>query len=228
MAGLHADVRAGARDVAPTLPAVLPFGIVVGAAAVDVGLSAIEALGMSVIVFAGASQLAAIALIGAGAPAFVVVITALVINLRHVMYSASLEPRYRDEALGWRASIAYLLVDQVFVMAALKFGADESVNRRWYFLGLGLPVWVTWVIGTAAGAVAGTAVPAWLPLDFAVPMVFLALLAPAVESRARAAAALAGGVLAVAGTGLPLNLGLLAGAVGGIAAGVLVDGWWGS
>lgn len=228
MAGLHADVRAGARDVAPTLPAVLPFGIVVGAAAVDVGLSAIEALGMSVIVFAGASQLAAIALIGGGAPAFVVVLTALVINLRHVMYSASLEPRYRDEGLGWRASIAYLLVDQVFVMAALKFGADESVNRRWYFLGLGLPVWITWVIGTAAGAVAGTAVPAWLPLDFAVPMVFLALLAPAVESRARAAAALAGGVIAVAGTGLPLNLGLLAGAVGGIAAGVLVDGWWGS
>jgi len=226
MAGLHADFRAGARDVAPTLPAVLPFGIVAGAAAVDVGFSAIEALGLSVIVFAGASQLAAIALIGAGAPAFVVVLTALVINLRHVMYSASLEPRYRDQSLGWRASIAYLLVDQVYVMAALRFDADASVDRRWYFVGLGIPVWATWVVGTAAGVVGGQALPAWLPLDFAVPMVFLALLAPAVENRARAAAALAGGGIAVVGTGLPLNLGLLVGAVGGIVAGVVVDGWW--
>lgn len=228
MAGLHADFRAGARDVLPTLLAVVPFGLVAGAAAVDVGFSLAEALGLSVVVFAGASQLAAIALIGAGAPVAVVVLTALVINLRLVMYSASIAPNYRDVPRRWRALVAYLLVDQAYVMAALKFDADRSVDRRWYFLGLGVPIWLTWVASTAVGAVAGTAVPAWLPLDFAVPMVFLALLVPAVDDRARGAAAAVGGVVAVAGAGLPLNLGLLAGAVGGIAAGLLTERRWDS
>lgn len=222
---LHPDFRAGARDVASTLLAVFPFGLVVGATAIDVGLSAVEALGMSVVVLAGASQLAAIALIGAGAPAVVVVLTALVINLRHLMYSASLEPYYRDEPVRWRAPISYLLVDQVFVMAALKFDADGTVDRRWYYFGLGVPLWLTWVAGTAFGALAGAALPAWLPLEFAVPMVFLALLAPAVDDRPRAVAALVGGVVAVAGAGLPLNLGLPAGAVSGVVAGVLADSW---
>lgn len=226
MTGLPADFRAGVRDVAPTLLAVLPYGLVAGAAAVDVGLSLAEALGLSVVVFAGASQLAAIALLGAGAPAVVVVLTALVINLRLVMYSASIAPFYRDEPVRWRAPIAYLLVDQLYVMAALKFDADGSVDRRWYVLGLGVPIWLTWVAGTATGAVAGTAVPAWLPLDFAVPMVFLALLVPAVGGRARGAAAVVGGAVAVAGAGLPFNLGLLAGAVGGVAAGLTATGWW--
>lgn len=225
---LHPDFRAGARDVAPTLLAVVPFGLVAGAAAVDVGLSVVEALGMSVVVFAGASQLAAIALIGAGAPAFVTVLTALVINLRLVMYSASIAPRYREEPLRWRVPIAYLLVDQLYVMAALKFDADESVDRRWYVLGLGIPIWLTWVAGTAAGAVAGATVPAWLPLDFAVPMVFLALLVPAAGDRPRGVAAVVAGSVAVAGAGLPLNLGLLAGAASGIAAGLAADRRWGS
>lgn len=225
MAGVPADFRAGALDVAPTLLAVVPFGLVAGAAAVDVGFSLVEALGLSVVVFAGAAQLAAIALLGAGAPVAVVALTALVINLRLVMYSASIAPHYRDEPLRWRAPIAYLLVDQVYVMAALKFDADRSVNRRWYLLGLGIPVWFAWVAGTAIGAVAGTAVPAWLPLDFAVPMVFLALLVPAIDDRARAVAAVVGGAGALVGAGLPFNLGLLAGAVSGVAAGLLA-GWW--
>jgi 4-azaleucine resistance transporter AzlC len=226
MPSLHPDFRAGVRDVAPTLPAVVPYGLVAGAAAVDVGLSAVEALGMSVIVFAGASQLAAIALLGAGAPAVVVVLTALVVNLRLVMYSAAMAPSYREERLGWRATIAYLLVDQLYVMAALRFDVDETVDRRWYVLGLGIPIWLTWVVGTAAGALAGASVPTWLPLDFAVPMVFLALLVPAVGDRSRGAAAAVAGGLAIAGAGLPYNLGLLAGAVGGVGAGLLADRWW--
>ena len=226
MPGLPADFHAGARDVAPTLLAVFPFGIVAGAAAVDVGFSLLQALGMSVIVIAGASQLAAIAVLGAGAPAVVVVFTALVINLRHLMYSASLAPEYRDEPVRVRAPVAYLLVDQVFVMAAIKFDADAAVDRRWYYFGLGVPIWLTWVAGTAVGAVAGAAVPAWLPIEFAVPMVFLALLAPAVDDRPRAVAAVVGGTVAVAGAGFPLNLGLPAGALGGVLAGVVADSWW--
>ena len=226
MVGLPPSFRSGVVDGAPTLVAVFPFGIVAGAAAVDVGLSVVEALGMSIIVLAGASQLAAIALIGAGAPAVVVVVTALIINLRNLMYSASLEPYYREIKLRWRAAVAYLLVDQVYVLSALTFEADPSTDRRWYALGLGIPIWLTWVAGTAVGAVAGTALPGWLPLEFAVPMVCLALLAPAVDDRPRAVAALVGGVVAVAGTGLPLNLGLPAGAAAGVAAGLLAERWW--
>jgi 4-azaleucine resistance transporter AzlC len=226
MRPLPPDFRAGVRDVAPTLPAIVSFGVVVGAAALAIGLSLVQALGLSVVVFAGASQLAVIGLLGAGAPLAVVVSTALVINLRMVMYSAGLAPYFREEPVRWRAPIAYLLVDQGYVMAALRYDADEAVDRRAYYFGLALPIWVTWVVGTVTGALVGTALPGWVPLDFAVPMVFLALLVPAVGDRATGAAAVAGGVVAVLGTGLPLNLGLLAGAGVGVATGLLVERGW--
>lgn len=225
MASPSPDFKAGVRDVAPTLPAVVSFGVVVGAASLAVGFSFIQAIGLSVFVFAGAAQLATVGLLGAGAPFVVVVVTALVINLRMVMYSAGLASYFRDEPVKWRVPIGYLLVDQAYVMAALKFDADSSVDRRSYYLGLGLPIWLTWVIGTAVGALLGSNLPGWVPLGFAAPMVFLALLVPAIRDRASGAAAAVGGLTALLGASLPLNLGLLVGAGAGVAAGLLFERW---
>ena len=218
----RADFIAGVRDVAPVVLGIVPFGLVAGAAAVDTGLSGLQAVGLSVVVFAGASQLAAIELLGEGAPLAVVVGTVLVVNLRMLMYSASIAPRFRGVAARWKALVAYLLTDQAYAMSLTTF-RERDVSRRGYYLGTAAPLWVVWQLCTVVGVVVGARVPAWLPLDFALPLVFLALLVPAIEDGGTAAAGLVGGSLATLGAGLPYELGLPLGAVAGVLAGLATD-----
>jgi len=214
-----AAFRRGVRDVSPLLLGVAPFGLVAGIAAVNAGLDLPQAVGMSVIVFAGASQLAALDLIGNGAPASIVVLTAVVINLRMLMYSASIAPHFRAFAGHVKAGLAYLLTDQAYALSIARF-REDGLDRAAYYLGTALTLWVVWQITTVAGVLLGTGVPDAWGLEFAVPLVFLALLVPAMEDGPTTAAGLVGGAVAVVGAGLPLNLGLLVGATVGIAAGL--------
>jgi 4-azaleucine resistance transporter AzlC len=217
---------AGARATAPVLVGIVPFGLVAGAAAVGVGLSGLQAVGLSAIVFAGASQLAAIDLLGQDAPLAVVVVTALVINLRMVMYSASIAPYFQGVATRWRAGLAYLLTDQAYALSVTRFGDDRPVRRRWYYLGAAAPLWAVWQVCTVVGVVVGARVPESLPLSFAVPLTFLALLVPAITDRGSGVAAAVGGAGAAVGVGLPLNLGLIAGALAGVLAGLVAESRW--
>ena len=219
------DAIAGARTTAPILLGVVPFGLVAGVTAVEAGLDPLQAVGMSVVVFAGASQLAAIDLLGRTAPATVVVLTALVINLRFVMYSASLAPYLRRLGAPARWLSAYVLTDQAYAVSLAEFrsrGPDER-SRLWYYLGSALSLWVTWQAATAVGAVAGAAVPPDLSLEFAVPLTFLALLVPAIEDRNTGAVAAVSGAVGVAAATLPFDLGLVTAAVVGVALGVVLD-----
>jgi len=201
----------------------VPFGMVTGVAAVGAGVPAVETLAMSVVIFAGASQLAAAELIGRNAPALVVVFTVLVINVRLVMYSASIAPHFRDQPERWKALLAYLLTDPTYAVSLLEFESDEETSRRWYYLGVAASLWVTWQIATVAGIALGASVPDGWRLEFAVPLVFLAVLVPAVTDRATGGAALVGGAVAVAANGLPYNLGLILASVVGIGAGLLIE-----
>jgi 4-azaleucine resistance transporter AzlC len=222
----NSDLRDGVRDVAPLLLGVVPFGLVAGIAAVEAGLDLGQAVAMSVVVFAGASQLAALELLGRDAPLAIVVLTAAVINLRMLMYSASIAPHFRELSGRWRAGLAYLLTDQAYALSVARYRTDEAVDRRAYYLGAALTLWAVWQVTTVAGVLVGAGVPDAWGLEFAVPLVFLALLVPAMEDRPSVAAGLVGGTLAVAGGGLPLNLGLLVGAAAGVAAGVVAERVW--
>jgi 4-azaleucine resistance transporter AzlC len=213
-------VRRGIRDVAPLLLGVAPFGLVAGVAAINAGLTLEQALGMSVIVFAGASQLAALELIGRDAPLSVVVATAVVINLRMLMYSASIAPYFRSLRARSRSVAAYLLTDQAYALSVSAYRSEDAIDRLAYYLGAAATLWVVWQVATVAGALLQAGVPDALGLEFAVPLVFLALLVPAMEDGPTVVAGLVGGGIAVLGAGLPLNLGLLVGAAVGIAAGV--------
>lgn len=220
----RADFLAGVRTVAPVVVGIVPFGLVAGAAAVAAGLTPWQAVGLSTVVFAGASQLAAIDLLGDGAPLAVVVATVLVVNLRMVMYSASIAPYFRAVPARLKAPMAYLLTDQAYALSLARFldDGDRGVSRPAYYLGAALPLWVVWQICTVAGVLVGANVPGWLPLDFALPLTFLALLVPTIQDRATAAAALVGGGVATLGAGIPFELGLMVGALGGIIAGMVV------
>ena len=213
-------VRRGIRDVAPLLLGVGPFGLVAGVAAINAGLTLEQALGMSVIVFAGASQLAALELIGRDAPLSVVVATAVVINFRMLMYSASIAPYFRSLRARSRSLAAYLLTDQAYALSVSTYRSEDAIDRLAYYLGAAATLWVVWQVATVAGALLQAGVPDALGLEFAVPLVFLALLVPAMEDGPTVVAGLVGGGIAVLGAELPLNLGLLVGAAVGIAAGV--------
>lgn len=220
----RAAFLAGLRDTAPMMLGIAPFAMITGVSAVAAGMRPIEAIGMSVLVFAGSSQLAAIALLAQGAGFAVIVFTTFMINLRMAMYSASLARWLRRLRPATRAGLAYAMTDQAYAFSVLRFRREAAMPRRDYFLGVALPLWILWQIGTAAGAILGAQVPAGWQLDFAIPLMFLALLAPAVRDRPSLAAALVGGSLALALRGLPFNLGLIVAALAGIAVGVASEG----
>jgi len=226
MRSIPADYRDGLRDVAPVLVSVVPYGLVVGGAAVAAGFSVTQATGFSLLVNAGASQLAVIDLLGRDAPLAVAVVTALVINARLLMYSASLAPYFRDDPVGWRALGSYFLIDPAYALSIVRLEGDADVDPFRYYLGVATPLLPTWVGSTAVGAVVGSTIPDWLPLEFAVPMVFLALVVPTVRDRPGAVAAGVGAAIAVVGAGLPLNLGLLTGGLVGVAAGLVAEQVW--
>lgn len=213
----------GFVQVLPTVVGIIPFGLVTGVAGIKAGLSAIEVTLMSALVFAGAAQLVALQLIGAGASGLLVVLATVVVNLRYVMYSGALAKPLEALTPRLKALAAFLMVDQNFALALTQHPTLGPKLTPWYYLGAGVPLWLNWVITTYIGAVLGARVPAQWSLDFAVPLCFLVLLVPAVQNRPSLAAALVGGVVATLLVGLPYRMGLFVGAVAGIAAGVWLE-----
>lgn len=217
-------LRAGAIAVLPIGIGVIPFGLIYGVSAADAGLSAPLAIGMSILVFAGAAQLATVQLLTEGAAAAVIIGTGLVINARIMMYSASLEPHFRQLPRGGKAFLAYLITDQAYGVSIAHYAEDDDVpSKGWYFLGAAMSLWLIWQTTTVIGFVLGAQVPEAWSLDFAIPLVFLALVIPTIKDRSTAAAAAAGAILAVALAGAPLNLGLTLAAVSGVAVGYAVE-----
>lgn len=208
----------------PVALGVIPFGLIAGLTAAETGLSNSLAVAMSAIMFAGAAQLATLQLLAAEAAVAVIVATALVINLRTVMYSAALRPHVRRLPMPIRLALAYFLVDQTFAMSLTSYTETPGrPNNHWYYFGLAVPLWFVWMAATVVGVVVGAQVPDSWGLGFAPALVFLALIFPAVTDSATAAAAVAGGAIALAADPLPYNLGLPLAAVAGIMIGVAVE-----
>lgn len=214
------ELRAGAATIAPVLLGVVPFGLAAGAVTVEAGYGVPETLGHSLLIFAGASQIAAVSLLGDGAGVAVVVLTVLVINLRMLMYAASLAPHLAEVSMGRRLVGAYLLTDQAFAVSVDRFHRPATPDQRfWFYLGAAVTLWAPWQVSTVAGAVLGAAIPEGVPLGFAVPLMFVALLVPTISDRPTLVAASTSAVVATAGAPLPSNLGMLLGAVVGIGVG---------
>jgi len=218
----------GIKAMAPLLLGVVPFGLIFGVTAASTAVGGVLGFLTSPIIFGGAAQLVAVQLIDEGAAAIVVVTTALVVNSRHVMYSAAMAEPFRAFPTPWRWSLPYLLTDQAFVLASARWATEEDpVYRRWFFLSTGLSLWIAWQTATAVGVLVGAGIPAWWSLDFAIPLVFLALLTSSVKGRAGLAAAATAGVVAVVAAGMPWNVGLTVAAAAGITAGITVRRWSG-
>lgn len=216
---------AGVMGVAPLLLGVVPFGLIYGVLAVGVGLPAPMAQGMSMLVFAGSAQFITAQLLGEGAPLLVIIATAITLNLRHLLYSASVAPYLQGLTRGWKALLAYLTTDEAYAVAISHYldRRHALTWKHWYFLGAGLPLWVVWQVSTAVGILLGAQVPAAWSLDFALPLTFIAIVVPALRDRALVSTALIAGIAALLAFHLPLKLGLMTAILLAIVAGALVD-----
>lgn len=218
----------GARHGAPFLLVLIPFGALFGVVGTEAGLNLAEVMGFSVLVIAGAAQFATLQLMTENAPTLIAIATGIAVNLRMAMYSAALTPHLGAAPLWTRALVAYLTVDQSYALAAAKFEAepDRPVSQKLaYFFGTVAPVAPLWYLATYVGARIGSAIPPEFALDFALPITFLALIAPALRTLAHVAAAGTSVVLGLLLAFLPYNLALLFAALAAMMVGAQVELW---
>lgn len=204
------------------LLAVIPFGIITGVAMVASGIPPLVAMLMSIVVFAGASMVASAQLLASNTPIVLVILTTLVINLRFMMYSASLRTHFAHAPLKQRLAVAYLTADNVYALVLNRFAEHpDDPGKFEYFLGAGLLVWAVWQGAVLAGILIGAGVPPAWRLEFAAPLAFIALSIPFLRDRATMIAALAAAVAVVAFQDVPLRLNIILAAATGIAAGLV-------
>jgi 4-azaleucine resistance transporter AzlC len=221
------ELLAGARAELPLVLGVVPFGLIYGVLAGTTGIPSGAAVAMSAIIFAGSAQFIATQLLASGAPGFILLLTTFVVNLRHVLYSASLAPALRPLRPGWRWLLAYLLTDEAYAVVIRRFTAPfegtGDRHRHWFFLGAGLTLWTSWLASSAAGVYLGAVIPSAWSLEFMLTLTFIAIVVPMLADRPLVIAAAAASVVSVAAAALPMRLGLMAGAAAGIAAGLVAE-----
>jgi len=221
---LHRQFIAAFKSCLPVLPGVLAFGTISGVAMVAAGMPYYLAILMSVLVYAGNSQLAALQLVSSGSPLVIAILAALVINLRFSIYSLSIAPHLAAAGPRWRPLLSYILSDNGYVLSLRGYERPmEAADKVWYYLGCCAAIWISWQLGTLTGVLLGARIPADWHLEFSILLTFLGIVVPTIRDRAVAAAACAAGITAVFAWPLPLRLGLLLAAAAGIATGMLVE-----
>ena len=216
----------GCRDSIPMIVGILPFGLIYGALASLAGLSLGQALGMSLLVYAGSAQFIAISLLTLGSGMVVILLTTLVVNLRHVLYSAALQPYVGKLSQRWRGPLAFGLTDETFAVGQRRYLARGMTEHgRWYHAGVALALYLSWVSSSLVGALFGQSVPnlAGWGLDFAMLATFIGIVVPALRNQPQIAAALVAGAVALLCHTWPYKLGLMAAALSGIAVGVWLE-----
>lgn len=214
----------GIRAESPLLIGVFPFGLIYGALALSSGLSPIEAQMMSSLVFAGSAQFITAQLIHDSAPGLVIVLTIAVVNLRHMLYSASVAPYIEHLSMRWKTLLAYLLTDEAYA-ATITHYEDKGLipTGHWFFFGAGLILWITWQVSTALGIFLGAVIPASWPLAFALPLTFIAMLMPVIKNKVMVTVAITSGTVALLAYNLPYKLGLILAALVGIVIGTYLE-----
>ncbi len=224
----HPEWRRGCMAMLRALPGVMAWGLVTGMVMAQSGLPAWGAVLMSLTVFAASAQLAAIPLMLAGAPLWVVWLAALCVNLRFVIFSAQLRPFVMVLPLRWRLLCGYLVADVSYVMQLARYPKGNEASERdlgplAYLMGLAVPNWAGWNVAALVGIVFAGQLPTTWGLAFAGTLTLAGLLASLVrDGRAASAALLAGGT-AVACWGMPFKLNMVMAVAVGVASGLLLD-----
>lgn len=215
-------VRRAILDALPLYVPAVPFALVIGLAIGEAGVNAFAGWSGSWIIFGGAAQLTLISLLGSGAAVAAAVTAALVVNARHLMYSAAMAPTFQRQPAWFRWVGPYLLIDQLFALSSVQQDREERWFRT-YYLTAGLTFWTLWQATTALGLAIGPVVPEEWRLEFAVPILFLGLIVIGIDKASKAVAALVGAGVTYLAAGLPNRASLLVGALVGIAVGTILE-----
>ena len=224
--GAGRSFRLGVIQSLPFLLVIIPFALLFGLAASEAGMDLAQTMGFSVLVLAGASQFTAVQLLSDQVPTALVILSALAVNLRMAMYSASLVPWLGAAPMGHRAALSYLMIDQSYAMSIQRYEAEPKLTmaeRLGYFYGAAATLCLPWMLASWVGATAGRAIPDSIPLDFAMPITFLAMIAPMLRTTAHLVACAVAIIAALVLAGLPNGTGLLIAAPLGMAAGAWVE-----
>lgn len=216
----------GCADSAPFLLVVAPFAVLFGVLATEAGLNVLETMAFSIAVIAGAAQFTALQLMVEDAPTLIVLASALAVNLRMAMYSASLTPYLGGAPLWQRAILSYFILDQSYACSMVEYEKKPQMTlpeKLAYFAGTSTPIVPAWYIFTYAGAVLGTQIPESWALDFALPITFLALLAPMLRTPAHVIATLVSIVVSLLMAWVPYSLGLLIAGIVAMIAGAQAE-----
>lgn len=223
----RSEFLAGVRAELPLMFGVVPFGLIYGAVAVGLGVPAGIAQAMSSIIFGGSSQFLAAPLIVAGTPPLLLILTVFFVNLRHILYSASIAPYLEKVSPLWKAILAYLLTDEAYAVAIAHFQQQsDSAVRHWFLFGAGITLWTLWQISTAIGIFIGARVPPEWSLDFALSLTFIAIVIPMLKNRAYVVTAIIAGVGGVLAYGLPYKLSYIVASLAAIALGFFLEARW--
>ena len=166
----------GISDVSPLMIPVVPFGLIFGVLSLEIGFSPLETIGMSLIVFGGASQIVLLQLFSGGASSLVIISSVGAVNSRHMLYGAVVSEHLSDLKMIWKIIISYFLIDQAFAVSNEYLKKNKDKNNYFHLVGGGATCWIIWQSTTFLGIILGSAIPEELGLSFAVPLTFLALL----------------------------------------------------
>lgn len=219
---------AGMRGIIPLVIGAVPFGLIFGTLSASSGLSMMGAIAMSTVVFAGSSQFIALGLLASGTALPIILLTTVVVNLRHVLYSISLVPHLRHLSRFWKLLLSFWLTDEGFVVAIARYHqADPSPHKHWYALGANMLMYGNWIFCTVLGVTVGQRIPnaAQLGLDFAMSATFIGMVIPYLTTRPMGIAVGVAGIVALLAYGLPHQLGLMAAAIAGIIAGTVAENY---
>lgn len=220
----RSEFLGGVKALMPILLGVIPFGLISGIAVTQIHIPPASGFIMSLLIFSGAALIVALQLIASGAPAWVVFFSALLVNLRFMIYSASIAPFLKRLPNAWKSALAYLLSDQAYAVSINHLTESTCPEIAWlHLLGSGLTMWVAWQLSVAIGMLLGARLPASWSLEFTIPLTFLALAVPAIKDRYTLTAACVAAVAAVLANGAPFKLGLVIAALIGILAGMLLE-----
>ena len=189
----------GVIDVSPLMIPVVPFGLIFGVLAIDVGFTPMETMGMSLIIFGGASQIVLLQLFSGGASSLVIISSVGAVNSRHLLYGAVVSEHLSDLKLIWKIIISYFLIDQAFARSNEYFKKNKDENKYFHLIGGGATCWIIWQSTTFLGIILGAAIPEELGLSFAIPLTFLALLINDFRKFINIVVIIVSGIVATAG-----------------------------
>ena len=218
------EFKNGCLQEIPLQLGVFPFGIAYGILGIEVGLTNIQTYLLSIIIFAGVSQIVFAQLFSTFTPSFMIVGTIGIVNLRHILYGVSLSSYLKKLSLKWRIILSYLITDEAFAISYKRFSEEKKTKyMHFHLLGSGITLWISWQISTLIGIFIGPSIPNSLNLEYVIPLSFIAIVVVSINTKIKLIVFIMSALLSILLRDLPWNLWIITSALISIIIGVLIS-----